>query len=76
MGLNTAFYSRPEEIGEMKYFNVNFTMHYYLEKGIPNNKINLGFATYGRSFKLASSIQTNIGDPAFGPGESGKVMCL
>lgn len=38
---------------------------------MPKEKINLGLATYGRSFKLADSAQTGVGAPGLGPGDPG-----
>ncbi|CAF0850254.1 unnamed protein product [Brachionus calyciflorus] len=71
-GLNAPFYSRPEETGEMKFFNVNFTINYYIQKGAPRDKINIGLATYGRSFKLVNSNENQIGSPSNGPGSAGE----
>lgn len=33
--------------------NVDFAVNYWLKNGCPAEKLNLGLATYGRSFKLA-----------------------
>jgi hypothetical protein len=40
---------------------------------MPQDKINLGLATYGRSFKLSEISKTEIGSPALGPAKSGNV---
>ena len=38
---------------------------------MPKDKICMGLAFYGRTFKLANSSDTGIGAPALGPGEPG-----
>lgn len=39
---------------------------------MPREKINMGLATYGRTFKLVNNSDTGIGAPSSGPGEPGK----
>lgn len=45
-------------------------MQYWRDQGTPPQKLNVGFAAYGRAFTL-SSASTNFGAPASGPGEEG-----
>ena len=72
-GHHTALYARADEFDENQIvLNVHFAIKHWINKGTPRNKINLGLATYGRTYKLVSN-QTELGSPAFGPGSPGKV---
>lgn len=60
------------------FLNVNFSVRYWLDKGVPANKIVMGIPAYGSSFTL-SEISRNYTSlpPGFhaeisGPGEPGK----
>jgi len=57
-----------------KLQNVNSTVEYWLDEGASSNKLNLGFAFYGRSFTLFDPNQNGIGAPTLGPGKPGKVI--
>jgi GH18 family chitinase len=50
--------------------NVDFAIRYWIANGAPAYKINIGLATYGRSFTLASN-KTGIGAPSMGSGPAG-----
>ncbi|XP_078276470.1 chitinase-3-like protein 1 [Rhinoraja longicauda] len=54
------------------YYNTNYTINYYRTQGAPRNKLLVGIATYGRSFKLTSS-DAKVGAPASGPGPEGAI---
>ncbi|XP_032898115.1 chitinase-3-like protein 2 [Amblyraja radiata] len=43
------------------YYNAYETVTYYLNKGAPRDKLLVGIATYGRSFKLASTSNNQLG---------------
>lgn len=45
-------------------------MKYWRDNGTPVEKLNMGFATYGRTFRLTSS-DTSVGAPASGPASAG-----
>lgn len=45
-------------------------MKYWRDNGTPVEKLNMGFATYGRTFRLTSS-DTGVGAPASGPASAG-----
>ena len=42
-----------------------------MEAGESASKLNLGLATYGRSFTLQNSSQHGVGDVISGPGKQG-----
>ena len=44
------FYAHPED--DFAYFNANFTMHYWVEKGADKAKLVMGMPMYGQSFSL------------------------
>ena len=44
----------------------------WIDGNFPSDKIVLGLATYGRSFKLSSSSNHGLGAPATGPGIAGR----
>lgn len=57
------------------FLNVNFSMRYWLDKGVPGDKIILGVPAYGQSFTLSERAQSNA--PGFhaettGPGQPGR----
>ena len=45
-------------------------MNYWKEQGAPVEKLMLGFATYGRTFRT-SSADAVVGSPASGAGSAG-----
>jgi len=54
-GLNAPFYGRKEEDREDHpghLFNMNDTINWYLDQGMPANKIVMGVPSYGRGFTL------------------------
>lgn len=54
-----------------KQLNVNSSVSYWLERGAPAAKINLGVAFYGRTFTLRSASEHDVGAPTNGPGQGG-----
>nr|KAI8764858.1 Chitin binding domain containing protein; acidic [Bos taurus [Biomphalaria glabrata] len=71
-GHNSPLYQRISEIGENATLNVNYGANYWVSKGAPKEKINIGLATYGRTFTLKDSNKQDVGDAATGPGPMGK----
>lgn len=52
-GQNSPLYaSSIESAYEKKYLNVNASVHHWINAGAPPEKINVGIAFYGRSYKL------------------------
>ena len=45
-------------------------MQYWKEKGTPVEKLMMGFATYGRTFRLTTS-ENGVGAPVSGPASAG-----
>ena len=73
IGHHTALFERAKETEKQKTFNVNYAVNCWLDGGMPKEKINLGMATYGRSFQLRNTAETDIGSPANGAGVAGTV---
>lgn len=70
-GHNSPLVSRPDEIGELLFWNLQSSSIYWLQKGVPKEKLNIGVPTYGRTFTLADPRFTGMGVPVSGPGEGG-----
>lgn len=47
-------------------------MDYLVGHGAEKSKLLVGIPLYGQSYRLATSSQTNLGDPATGPGKPGE----
>uniref|UniRef100_A0A8C3YAX3 Chitinase-3-like protein 1 n=1 Tax=Catagonus wagneri TaxID=51154 RepID=A0A8C3YAX3_9CETA len=58
--------------GTSSYYNVEYAVGYWLNKGMPAEKVIMGIPMYGRSFTLASA-ETALGAPASGPGAAGPI---
>jgi len=48
----------------------DYAMRYWRDNGAPLEKLRMGFATYGRTFRLTSA-DTAVGAPASGPASAG-----
>lgn len=66
-------YARKSEDEEQQRYNVNFTISYYLDNGVPSEKLNLGFACYGKTYTLEEETKTKFGSSAKGAGNAGNV---
>ncbi|XP_034552058.1 chitotriosidase-1-like [Notolabrus celidotus] len=69
-GHNSPLYKGAQEIGDHAYLNTDFAMKYWRDQGTPVEKLNMGFAPYGRTF-LLSSQSSQVGAPASGPAPAG-----
>ncbi len=48
----------------------DYAMRYWRDNGTPVEKLRMGFASYGRTFRLTSA-DTSVGAPASGPASAG-----
>uniref|UniRef100_A0A8C9V561 chitinase n=1 Tax=Scleropages formosus TaxID=113540 RepID=A0A8C9V561_SCLFO len=69
-GHNSPLYRGSKDTGNLINFNTDFAMQYWKNQGAPVEKLRMGFATYGRTFRLASAA-TDVGSPATGPASAG-----
>ncbi|KAG7472631.1 hypothetical protein MATL_G00110840 [Megalops atlanticus] len=69
-GHNSPLYRGSQDKGDLIYFNTDFAMTYWRDQGTPVEKLRMGFATYGRTFRLTSS-ESRVGAPASGPASAG-----
>lgn len=51
---------------------IHESINYWLQQGMPAEKIIFGIPSYGRSFRLANGAQTTILSPATGPATAGR----
>ncbi len=66
-GPNAPLYSSAQWIGASSWCSVNYSMNYYLGKGISTNKLMLAVPYYGRRWAAAS---TNLGAASLGSAYS------
>ncbi|XP_066937417.1 chitinase-3-like protein 1 [Macrobrachium rosenbergii] len=52
------------DTGDMAYLNVNFTVSYYLDLGVPKDKLVMGTPLYGRCYTLDSFFDPGMLAPA------------
>lgn len=64
---HSPLHNRP---GETKNANSNYSISYWVAKGFPASKINMGIPLYGQSWKLTSNSVVPPA-PANGPGPAG-----
>ncbi|XP_068449918.1 chitotriosidase-1-like [Clinocottus analis] len=69
-GHNSPLYRGSHDSGDLIYFNVDFAMKYWRDNGTPVEKLIMGFAVHGRTFRLTSS-STGVGAPASGAASAG-----
>lgn len=49
-GPNAALYAGAKDIGYEATLNTNYTVHYWIDRGMPKNKIMVGMPIYGHSW--------------------------
>ncbi|XP_069560469.1 acidic mammalian chitinase-like [Brachyistius frenatus] len=62
-GHHSPLYNGSQDTGDHVYLNTDFAMRYWRDKGTPVEKLNMGFATYGRTFRLSTQ-SSQVGAPA------------
>ncbi|XP_053674153.1 probable chitinase 10 [Anopheles nili] len=71
---HAALYPGPATLDDTAFkrqLNVESSVKYWLSKGAPAGKLNLGIPFYGHTFKLANPSQTGVGAPTSGLGNKG-----
>jgi chitinase len=72
LGHNAPLYKRPDEHDESSFwFNVYFTVNYYIEKGMDKKKMVMGMPFYGRAWTLESPDKVHLNDTAKGMSPPG-----
>ncbi|KAJ8400203.1 hypothetical protein AAFF_G00398970 [Aldrovandia affinis] len=69
-GHHSPLYRGSQDQGHLMSANIDFAMKYWRDQGAPVEKLHLGFATFGRSFTLASADQ-GLGAPTRGASSAG-----
>ncbi|KAK6618323.1 hypothetical protein RUM44_002775 [Polyplax serrata] len=54
------------------YFNANYSINYWIEKGADRRKIIMGMPLYGQSFQLQNPKEHGLNAPSSGPGRPGE----
>ena len=57
--------------GIFPLFRQEFASGYWLQKGAPRHKMNVGLALYGRTFTLRDPATSGVGAPSSGGGQAG-----
>lgn len=69
-GHNSPLFPRSSETGTERQLNTKWAAEYWVSLGAPKSLLNIGLATYGRSFTLRTS-STGMGAPT-GPPRAGR----
>nr|XP_060629025.1 acidic mammalian chitinase-like [Anolis sagrei ordinatus] len=69
-GHNSPLHKGLQSYDPVPFYNCEYAMKYWKDNGAPPEKLLMGFATYGRSFRLSGS-GTGVGAPAAGGGSPG-----
>ncbi|XP_013421191.1 chitotriosidase-1, partial [Lingula anatina] len=70
-GHHSALYHRQDEPPAHKTANQDAAVNYWIQQGMPPDKIVLGVAFYGRTFTLRNPEVHGLGAPIRGPGTPG-----
>ncbi|KAL7864692.1 hypothetical protein AOLI_G00161120 [Acnodon oligacanthus] len=69
-GHNSPLYHGSHEQGYLAHLNTDYAMKYWRDQGASAEKLRMGFATYGRTFRLTSTAN-GVGAPANGAASAG-----
>lgn len=67
-------FSRSDEHGDSLQLNVDWSVNYWIENGLSQNKIVVGFPTYGRTYRLINPKSTQFGSKALRAGLAANVI--
>ncbi|XP_076456716.1 putative chitinase 10 [Babylonia areolata] len=72
-GHHTPMWKHPNDPpGEQSELFLNWSIDYWLDMGVPKDKLVVGLATYGMTYTLADSRQNGVHSPARGGGRMGR----
>lgn len=63
-------YYHPDD--DIEFFNANYSLRYWIEKGASPKKIVMGVPLYGQSFSLSDPKNNGLNAKASGPGTAGE----
>ncbi|KAK9501597.1 hypothetical protein O3M35_012294 [Rhynocoris fuscipes] len=63
-------YEHPDD--DFYYFNMNYSINYWIDGGVPRRKLVLGMPMYGQGFTLADPNNHGLNAPAPRPAEAGE----
>jgi len=66
----SPMHAHPDD--DYDYFNTEFTMNYWMEKGAPANKLVMGMPLYGQAFTLDKESENGLNAPAKAKGKAGQ----
>ncbi|CAG6021737.1 unnamed protein product, partial [Menidia menidia] len=69
-GHHSPLFKGSHDSGDNVYLNTDFAMRYWRDNGTPAEKLNMGFATYGRAFRLSTQ-SSQVGAPFSGAATPG-----
>ncbi|XP_056241203.1 chitotriosidase-1-like [Seriola aureovittata] len=69
-GHHSPLFQGSQDTGDKVNSNTDYAMKYWRDQGAPTHKLNLGIASYGRVYTVASQCSA-VGAPVTGPGTEG-----
>ncbi|XP_042888796.1 chitinase-3-like protein 1 [Penaeus japonicus] len=68
---NAPLCGLPTDSDDMAFFNVVFSVNYYISLGVPKEKLVMGIPEYGRCYTLDNINENGMLSPASKPGPAG-----